>query len=261
MTIPVTADFTGLVILLIAALLVAASAALLIYTRRKYPRPRGSSYTFPEGGGELAEALRARRAAANYTQEYVAETLGVSRQAVSKWESGASEPSTANLMALARLYQVTVDELLGGPAPNPTPGEAHLDQRGWIRNATVLSVAVCAVGTALSVTGWTIAALWPILLGLVCAVAGVALFALATPRMGPGRRLAWVNFGSIACWLVTPILTIWVNWMGFWQGRSIWSSLGEHLVLDLLIGGLVCVAQGVYRLRLAKAWSLAQNTD
>ena len=44
----------------------------------------------------------------------MAETLGVSRQAVSKWENGTSEPSTANLMALAKLYQVTVDELLGG---------------------------------------------------------------------------------------------------------------------------------------------------
>ena len=113
MAIPVTADFTGLVILLIAALLVAASMALLIYTRRKYRRP-GGPYNGSEGGGDLGEALKARRAAANYTQEYVAETLGVSRQAVSKWESNASEPSTANLMALARLYQVTVDELLGG---------------------------------------------------------------------------------------------------------------------------------------------------
>jgi len=33
------------------------------------------------------------------TQEFVAESLGVSRQAVSKWESGASDPSTTNLMA------------------------------------------------------------------------------------------------------------------------------------------------------------------
>lgn len=68
----------------------------------------------PEQSRNLGEALKARRTAASYTQEYVAETLGVSRQAVSKWENGTSEPSTANLMALARMYQVTVDELLGG---------------------------------------------------------------------------------------------------------------------------------------------------
>ncbi len=256
MSTSLTADPAGLVILLIAVLLVAASMALLIYTRRKYPRT-GGPYNVSEGGGDLGEALKARRAAANYTQEYVAETLGVSRQAVSKWESGTSEPSTANLMALARLYQVTVDELLGGPAP--TSGEYHLDQRGWIRNATVLSVAVCAVGTALSVTGWVIAVLWPILLGLICAVAGVALFGLASPHMGEGQRMAWVNFGSIACWLVVPVITIWINWVGFWQGRSVWNSLGEHIVLDLLISGLLCVALGVCRLRLARAAEFRQK--
>ena len=46
------------------------------------------------------------------TQEFVAETLGVSRQAVSKWESGASAPSTTNLMALAKVFDVSAEELL-----------------------------------------------------------------------------------------------------------------------------------------------------
>ena len=42
----------------------------------------------------------------------VAETLGVSRQAVSKWERGEADPSTANLLALGRLYGVPAEELL-----------------------------------------------------------------------------------------------------------------------------------------------------
>ena len=46
------------------------------------------------------------------TQEFVAETLGVSRQAVSKWESGASDPSTTNLMALSKLFGVETESLL-----------------------------------------------------------------------------------------------------------------------------------------------------
>lgn len=46
------------------------------------------------------------------TQEFVAESLGVSRQAVSKWEQGTSEPSTSNMIALAKLYGVTPEELL-----------------------------------------------------------------------------------------------------------------------------------------------------
>ena len=44
----------------------------------------------------------------------LAEALGVSRQAVSKWENGTAEPSTSNLLALAKLYEVDVSELLRG---------------------------------------------------------------------------------------------------------------------------------------------------
>ena len=60
----------------------------------------------------LGEALKENRLRCNMTQEFVAETLGVSRQAVSKWESGASAPSTTNLMALAKVFDVSAEELL-----------------------------------------------------------------------------------------------------------------------------------------------------
>ena len=46
------------------------------------------------------------------TQEFVAEALGVTRQAVSRWEGGRSDPSTSNLIAVARLYGVPAEELL-----------------------------------------------------------------------------------------------------------------------------------------------------
>lgn len=59
------------------------------------------------------ETLKSHRTARHMSQEYLAEQLGVTRQAVSKWESGASEPSTANLLALARLYGISLDELVG----------------------------------------------------------------------------------------------------------------------------------------------------
>ena len=48
----------------------------------------------------------------NLTQEEFAEKLFVTRQAVSKWESGASDPSTSNLLTLAKLFNVSVEELL-----------------------------------------------------------------------------------------------------------------------------------------------------
>lgn len=60
----------------------------------------------------LGERLKAVRMRYNMTQEFVAEQLGVSRQAVSKWESGKAEPSTANLLALAKLYDISVEDLI-----------------------------------------------------------------------------------------------------------------------------------------------------
>ena len=60
----------------------------------------------------LGEALREQRLRCQMTQEFVAERLGVSRQAVSKWENGTSDPSTSNLLALAKLYGVSAEELL-----------------------------------------------------------------------------------------------------------------------------------------------------
>lgn len=60
----------------------------------------------------LGEVIRARREACGMTQELVAQKLGVSRQAVGKWESGKSEPSTTNLMAIAELLGTDAAELL-----------------------------------------------------------------------------------------------------------------------------------------------------
>lgn len=61
---------------------------------------------------EIAERLAARRKQAGLSQEALAEKLGVSRQAVSKWERSESSPDTDNLIALAKLYGVSLDELL-----------------------------------------------------------------------------------------------------------------------------------------------------
>ena len=62
----------------------------------------------------MGEVLKKYRTDNKMTQEFVAESLGVSRQAVSKWEQGTSEPSTSNMIALAKLYGVTPEELLKG---------------------------------------------------------------------------------------------------------------------------------------------------
>ena len=64
----------------------------------------------------MAQRLVNRRKAAGLSQEALAAQLGVSRQAVSKWERSESSPDTDNLIALAALYGVSLDELLYGEA-------------------------------------------------------------------------------------------------------------------------------------------------
>ena len=64
----------------------------------------------------MAQRLVDRRKAAGLSQEALAAQLGVSRQAVSKWECSESSPDTDNLIALAALYGVSLDELLYGEA-------------------------------------------------------------------------------------------------------------------------------------------------
>ena len=62
---------------------------------------------------ELGSRIRALRTARGLSQETIAERLQVSRQAVAKWESGASLPSTANLLALCELFGISMNELTG----------------------------------------------------------------------------------------------------------------------------------------------------
>lgn len=64
----------------------------------------------------MAQRLVDRRKAAGLSQEALAAQLDVSRQAVSKWERSESSPDTDNLIALAALYGVSLDELLYGEA-------------------------------------------------------------------------------------------------------------------------------------------------
>ena len=85
---------------------------LLIKALRKYLRSGEVRKEKNELKQSLGEILKSHRTRCKMTQEFVAESLGVTRQAVSKWESGTTDPSTSNLIALAKLYGVSVEEIL-----------------------------------------------------------------------------------------------------------------------------------------------------
>ena len=93
--------------MLFVTLVVLVIRALLKYIHTKPVREEQSAVK-----RSLGETIRAHRTRCQMTQEFVAESLGVSRQAVSKWEQGSSDPSTSNLLALAKLFGISAEELL-----------------------------------------------------------------------------------------------------------------------------------------------------
>ena len=69
----------------------------------------------------LGENIKNRRENLKLSQEYVAEQLGVSRQAVSKWETGQTEPTANNLIRLAEVFEINLSELVGSSESNKKP--------------------------------------------------------------------------------------------------------------------------------------------
>ena len=61
----------------------------------------------------LAEQLKAFRKKRKISQASLANVLGISQQAVAKWEQNKAEPSASTLITLAKQFDVTVDDLLG----------------------------------------------------------------------------------------------------------------------------------------------------
>ena len=113
---------TGVTIILVAVLYVlfwiAVSAGivylfiLIVKALKKYVNSKEVREEKKAVAKSLGEALKENRIRCQMTQEFVAETLGVSRQSVSKWENGSSDPNTSNLIALAKLYKISPEELL-----------------------------------------------------------------------------------------------------------------------------------------------------
>ena len=78
----------------------------------------------------LSENIKKARIKQNFSQEYVAERMGVSRQAVSKWETGQADPSTHNLLQLAELLKVDANILLNESKERKRFVKENIEQKG-----------------------------------------------------------------------------------------------------------------------------------
>ena len=95
--------------------------------------------------GEKIAALRRK---AGMSQEALADQLGISRQAVSRWEVGIAIPSMDNLMALSKLFGVPTDELMGGDKVVSVPESEKTQGSGNRKGRSVLKVILIILAAA-----------------------------------------------------------------------------------------------------------------
>jgi transcriptional regulator with XRE-family HTH domain len=81
----------------------------------------------------------------NFSQEYVAAKIDVSRQAVSKWEQNLSKPDTGNLIKIAELFGVSVEYLATGKADTPALAEQTAKQRLKLMKKHIICIVAALV--------------------------------------------------------------------------------------------------------------------
>ena len=129
---------------------------------------------------KLADRLVELRKEHKLSQEALAEKLGLSRQSISKWERAEASPDTDNLIALAEVYGVTLDELLGNNEPKAEKTEPQATKKQLsakqikgkqnLKKAPLLFLGAIAVyvggGIILGVFWWALMwVLFPLVLG------------------------------------------------------------------------------------------------
>ena len=104
---------------------------------------------------ETAQRLADLRRSKGFSQEGLARKLGLSRQAVSKWERAESSPDTENLISLAKLYGVSLDELLNPSDEIEDDIEFENEDRARQRESEAATQASDAAAKAAQAASWS----------------------------------------------------------------------------------------------------------
>ena len=182
------------------------------------------------------------RKKSTYSQEYVASELGVTRQAVSKWETDQTSPDTNNLIALAQLFGVSVEYLATGKtAETEIPHEDRIAINGTRK---IIGYILLGVGLLTLVLGFVI---FEELLFLAVAFILGGVLCLALKK----------HFGIITAWVYTILVGIFgsfftglgIMWLSpkqlaeGWSGTSIFTALFTLWNTVLLVLTAVIVAK------------------
>lgn len=162
----------------------------------------------------LGERIQRLRKEQGLSQEQLAERVGVSRQAVSKWEVDAAVPETDKLLTLSRALGVGTDVLLGNDPPPPL-SPPRGDSVGWLLH--LLRTRGYRAGYLLM--GWG---------GLVLVVAALVAFGWYHSIIGPLRAFG-VSLSELPVTFLVPAAAL---------------AMIVLVALSAVIGGIVVVARG-----------------
>lgn len=104
---------------------------------------------------DIAKRLQELRKKAGYSQEQVADMLGISRQAISKWESGQGKPEIDNIIKITEIYHVSTDYILLGvenKMTTPVSEKKKIDKEYRQAIKTISIIASTAIITVLFIT-------------------------------------------------------------------------------------------------------------
>lgn len=199
----------------------------------------------------LAEKILHLRTQQGLSQLELAERLGVSRQSVSKWETGQSVPDLDKLIKLADLFGITVDELVReGERPQPPRPEPQPPQVVYVRERHSLTSTQRA-GICVETAGLILALLGVAWVGAISILLGVGLILLGLPLL-LARKHPWIILGWMAVGLSLVVFNPYTSiapWGLMGGVREIWIylSFGERYI-SYLYGGLIGIARGLVAL-------------
>lgn len=150
----------------------------------------------------ISDRIQSLRKAKGITQEQLADAVGVSRQAVSKWEAEQSVPDLERVVAMAEYFDVTTDYILRGIEPAPKKGSGS---RVSPRTMCIIATALDAAGLILGGGLWFEYRNWLcVAVMLIFQLAGVTVWLLTK-----GERPRW--FWAVNVWFLGVIPAVFIN--------------------------------------------------
>lgn len=155
----------------------------------------------------FGEKLQSLRKSKGMSQEQLAEQIAISRQAISKWELGESNPDLENIIQISNIFNVTTDYLLKDEQESSTSKIIPQGNKNSVKAqiSLIISVAFLAIGLLCAFGGWnaeqTAEAIWG---GMIIQIIGIVTYFIGKIYL-QSKIPFGINFANLAIGLFMPL--------------------------------------------------------